>query len=113
LDVLSRKRRVPRAQDRLSRSWPLPGPLSARPERTASPVRRRALDYEYDDKSSCLRRRNGPSRIHSGLHCYDTTLELQVSLECLIPPSKLRFYGSSSKTSERATEREADDDLPF
>ncbi len=78
-DLLSRQRRVPRAQDRLPGNRPLPGPLPARAERTAGAVCRRAADDEYDDQQGRLRRRHRSARLHPGLDRHDPPVEIQVA----------------------------------
>ena len=78
LDLLSRQRRVPRAQGRFPGGRPLPGPLSARSERIAGPLCRRASDDEYDDEQGRLRRRHRSARLHPGLDRHDSPLEIQV-----------------------------------
>ena len=72
------QRRVPRPRDRFPRARPLPGPLSARPERPAGAVCRRASDDQYDDEQGRLRRRHGPARIHPGVDRHDPPVEGEI-----------------------------------
>jgi hypothetical protein len=65
-------------------SRPVPGTVSARPDRTARPVCRRAFDDQYDHQQGGLWRRHGSSRIHPSLDCHDPSLEIQVR-RCAIP----------------------------
>ena len=77
-DLVSRKRRVPRAHDRFPRERPLPRPLPARPGRPAGALCRGAPDDEYDHQQRPVRRRHGPARLHAGLDRHDPPVEGEV-----------------------------------